>query len=141
MNHLSDPTAPIKATCHCGAITVTAPGHPDKPLNECQCTLCRRYAVAWAYYNTTEVQVDIKPGASMGKYSWGFNSASFDWCNGCGCLMFWWPLEVPEGGKMMGLNTRMVEPDALKGVSRVVEYEGLFQELPQGCGSSGKEGA
>lgn len=126
LNNLSDCKAPLKATCHCGAITITAPGHPEKPINECQCSVCRRYSAAWAYYNTNSVRVEIKDGASMSKYSWGSLTASFDWCDGCGCLMFWWPLEVPEGGKQMGLNTRMVEPDALRGITRQITYEELF---------------
>lgn len=139
MNTLSNPKAPLKATCHCGAITVTAPGHPKKPINDCQCTLCRRYAAAWAYYTPSEVKVDIKPGASMNKYSWGFNSASFDWCNACGCLMFWWPLEEPaEGTGMMGLNTRMVDPETVRGVDRVVDFEALFRGLPEGCKMGGQ---
>lgn len=130
LNNLSDPRAPIKATCHCGNITVTAPGHPEKEINKCECTICRRYGAEWAYYNTNEVKVEINEGASMGKYCWGFKEASFDWCNNCGCLMFWWPLNVPEGGDIMGLNSRMMEPNAIKGVARRMSFGALFTEVP-----------
>ena len=131
MNHLSDPKAPIKATCHCGAITVTAPGHPKNPINECQCTICRRYGAAWAYYDPADVKVEIKEGASMGKYCWGSKGATFDWCNGCGSLMYWWPVKVPEEGAQMGLNSRMMEPDAIRGVTRIVSFEELFEVVPE----------
>ncbi|KIW32836.1 hypothetical protein, variant [Cladophialophora immunda] len=79
------PDTPITATCHCGGITVTAPRRPAY-VNECQCTLCRRYAVAWAYYDPAEVKVDIKEGAATTKYIWGDRDHSFDFCSKCGCI-------------------------------------------------------
>lgn len=79
------PDTPIKATCHCGGISITAPRRPAY-VNECQCTLCRRYAVAWAYYDPAEVKVDIKEGAATAKYIWGDRDLSFDFCTKCGCM-------------------------------------------------------
>lgn len=134
MNTLSNPTAPIKATCHCGAITVTVPGHPNQPINDCQCTICRRYGAAWAYYNPSTVNIEVQDGASLGKYVWGDRTASFNWCQRCGCLMFWAAEEGHDRGEM-GVNSRMMEPDAVRGVNRKVDYGALFEPV------GGAEGA
>ncbi len=79
----SDP--PIKGTCHCGAISITVPRRPDF-INECQCTICRRYAAAWGYYKPTEVKIEIKDGAAASKYIWGDAEISFNFCDKCGCM-------------------------------------------------------
>ena len=108
----------VKATCHCGAITVEVPRKPDY-INECQCSICRRYGAAWAYYYTPEVNVIKKEGASTKKYIWGDREIEFHFCNECGCIVFWWPHEEsdnqPDG---VGVNTRMMEPDLLEGIER-----------------------
>ncbi|KIW32835.1 uncharacterized protein PV07_04352 [Cladophialophora immunda] len=118
------PDTPITATCHCGGITVTAPRRPAY-VNECQCTLCRRYAVAWAYYDPAEVKVDIKEGAATTKYIWGDRDHSFDFCSKCGCMCYWWPVKA-QTTPMMGLNTRLVDPDEMRWVTRKIDYDQLF---------------
>ena len=75
----------LRSTCHCGAITVILPRHPEE-INECQCTICRRYAAAWGYYKVDEVKFDIKEGAKLSKYVWGDKEKSFDSCATCGCV-------------------------------------------------------
>ena len=128
MEKLSPPKQPIRATCHCTAITITAPGHPEKPINECQCTLCRRYGAEWAYYNTNDVKIEKKDGASFRKYSYGNNpSADFCFCETCGCMMMWCPFEVPQAGAEMGLNSRMMDPDAVKGVNKIKCFDDLYK--------------
>ena len=113
---------PIKATCHCGAIAVTVPGKPEKSINECQCTICRRYAAAWAYYSTKTAKVEIREGASAKTYIWGDKEIEFTWCDHCGCVVYWYPIalcELPDGGMKIGVNTRMMEPEAMKGVGSI----------------------
>lgn len=140
MNTLSDPKAPIKASCHCGAVTVTTPGHPQDPINVCQCTICRRYGAEWAYYYTDDVKVEIQQGASTGKYIWGWKAASFEWCTRCGCLVYWWPTaDRSDESKGMGVNSRMMGPDALRGVNRVECYDDLFRPSPGTKGAEGQE--
>lgn len=75
----------LKSTCHCGNITVIVPRLPEE-INECQCSICRRYAAAWGYYKVDEVKFDIKEGAKVLKYAWGDKERSFNFCENCGCV-------------------------------------------------------
>lgn len=75
----------LKATCHCGAIALTVPRPPEE-INECQCTICRRYAAAWGYYTVNEVKFDLKEGAKLSQYIWGDKESSFNFCQNCGCV-------------------------------------------------------
>jgi hypothetical protein len=78
---MAEQTSSIKATCHCGAITVTVPRLPEF-LNECKCTVCRGWGVAWGYYQTSEVKIDAAEGAKK-HYSWGDKHIQFVGCDTC----------------------------------------------------------
>lgn len=78
-------TTPIRSTCHCGAITVTVQRLPEY-INACQCTICRRYGAAWAYYHPDSVKIETKPGAITKQYIWGDRWVSFNFCDNCGCV-------------------------------------------------------
>ena len=56
MSKTKDP--PATATCHRKAISITVPHLPEY-LNACQCSICRRYSAAWAYYKGNEVKIKI----------------------------------------------------------------------------------
>ncbi|KAI9837234.1 MAG: hypothetical protein M1819_000308 [Sarea resinae] len=114
----------IRSSCHCGAITVTVPRLPEC-VYLCQCTICRRYGAAWGYYHPDEVQIDTKPNAVTKQYVWGDRDLSFNFCDNCGCVCYWWPIRPPptDGGEyQMGLNTNNVDPELLKLVDRKFEY-------------------
>jgi hypothetical protein len=38
----------LRGSCHCGAVSWTLAGDPGR-ATICNCTLCRRYGVLWAY--------------------------------------------------------------------------------------------
>ena len=79
---------PIKASCHCGDIVLTAP-HKPKELNECQCTICYRYGAVWAYYSTNGIKFDNRPDASTKKYIWGIYALfNIDRKNDIGVIFF-----------------------------------------------------
>ncbi|KAL9078858.1 MAG: hypothetical protein Q9157_002228 [Trypethelium eluteriae] len=102
----------LKSTCHCGAITVIVPHQPEE-INECQCTICRRYAAAWAYYKVNEVKFDMKEGAKLSR-------------------CYWWPFEEkkPDGGAAdFGVNTRNMDPMELLYVNRKIDKAWLFQPI------------
>ncbi|PCG93807.1 Glutathione-dependent formaldehyde-activating enzyme/centromere protein V [Penicillium occitanis (nom. inval.)] len=122
---------PLKSTCHCGAITVIVPRQPEE-INECQCTICRRYAAAWGYYKVDEVKFEIKEGAKLNKYVWGDKEKSFDSCANCGCVCYWWPFELknPDGtAAQFGLNTRNMDPLEIYHVNRKIERAWLFEPI------------
>ncbi|KAJ5623488.1 hypothetical protein N7490_012093 [Penicillium lividum] len=109
---------PLKSTCHCGAITVTVPHQPTE-INECQCTICRRYAAAWAYYKVNEIKIDIKEGAKLSQ-------------------CYWWPFEEkkPDGGVAeFGVNTRNMDPMEILHVNRKIDNSWLFRSLDDKTGA------
>lgn len=106
----------IDATCHCGAVRVTVPG-PPLEVADCNCSICRRYGVLWAYYPQAAVRVIAEAGATDG-YAWGERVLRFVRCATCGCLMFWERI-VPVDGSKMGVNARNFALDALAATPRV----------------------
>lgn len=117
-----DMSADLKATCHCGAITVLVPHKPDY-INDCQCSICRRYAAAWAYYSPSSVEIIVREGGATKKYIWGDREIEFHFCDHCGCIVYWWPC-AGQPAVQMGVNSRMMEPGLLAGIERREEEPG-----------------
>jgi hypothetical protein len=46
----------IKASCHCGTVRLEIDA-PLTEVTECNCSICRRYGVLWAYYTPDRVRV------------------------------------------------------------------------------------
>jgi hypothetical protein len=54
----------IEGSCHCGAVTWTFAGEPDGATT-CNCTVCRRYGVLWAYdFENEGIHVSRRAGTS-----------------------------------------------------------------------------
>jgi hypothetical protein len=102
----------LTATCHCGAVRVTVPGKPPT-VTDCNCSICRRYGVLWAYYDAAAVRVEAKPEA-LHRYSWGRKSQYFVRCATCGCVMCW-QLISPNPDRT-GVNARNFEPEVLRSI-------------------------
>ena len=94
------------ASCHCGLVRVEVESTPEY-LNECHCSICRRYAVRWAYYQEDQVRIRCEPGATE-TYIWGDRMIAFHRCRACGCVTHWKDLDPNE--KRMGINARLMEP-------------------------------
>jgi hypothetical protein len=109
----------LTATCHCGAVRVTVPRKP-RTVTDCNCSICRRYGVLWAYYDAAAVRVEAKPEA-LHRYSWGRKSQYFVRCATCGCVMCW-QLISPNPDRT-GVNARNFEPEVLRTI-RVVPLDG-----------------
>ena len=110
----------LSASCHCGAVRVDVPRRP-KSITNCNCSICRRYGVLWAYYKADDVRVTAEPGATQ-DYSWGDKQLKFVRCAGCGCVMAWEPIERNSASRM-GVNARNFEPEAL-GPVRIRRLDG-----------------
>ena len=100
----------LTATCHCGDVRVDVPVVPSV-VADCNCSICRRYGVLWAYYPQASVTVHAAPGATDG-YVWGRNVLRFVRCKRCGCVMLWERV-VPVAGSKMGINARNFDPAEL----------------------------
>ena len=45
----------VSASCHCGSVRLEVDAPPSE-VTECNCSLCRRYGVLWAYYPPHQVR-------------------------------------------------------------------------------------
>jgi len=100
----------IEASCHCGAVRLEIASTPDS-VTDCNCSICRRYGVLWAYYSPKQVRI-IPPSGATDTYVWDDRSIEFHRCKHCGCVTHWAAIDAnPE---RMGINARMMHPDILK---------------------------
>jgi hypothetical protein len=127
----------LTATCHCGSITITIPT-PPAYINECQCSICYRYGAGWAYYPREEVKISAIASSGVDKpndqliQSYvrtdedGDGGISFNWCGHCGCMTHWastGKVNYNRPVEKMGVNTRMLPKETLKGVERRITYK------------------
>ena len=96
----------IRATCHCGNVSIELPTKPES-ITSCNCSVCGRFGAMWAYYDQSEVSIQVDTG--MATYRRGDKELDFGRCHTCGCLMYWIGNENSQGTRM-GINTRMIVP-------------------------------
>jgi hypothetical protein len=96
----------IEGSCHCGAVTLAVESAPVQ-VTDCNCSICRRYGVLWAYYSPKQVQVT---GATQ-TYEWDDKSLKFHRCTVCGCVTHWSPNDPARD--RMGVNARLLAPEVL----------------------------
>jgi hypothetical protein len=99
----------IKATCHCGAVSLEIEAPPTE-ITECNCSICHRYGVLWAYYPLAQVRL-IPPGIRTDIYMWDDRSIEFHRCRTCGCVTHWSAVDPLRD--RTGVNARMMPPEAL----------------------------
>jgi hypothetical protein len=109
----------IEASCHCGAVRLAIARAPDT-VTDCNCSICRRYGVLWAYYPTAEVSVAAPDGGTE-TYLWGERKIGFNRCRACGCVTHWSATDPAED--RVGVNARLMEP-AILGAARVRRLDG-----------------
>jgi len=113
----------IEASCHCGAVKLTIAA-PLAEVTECNCSICRRYGVLWAYYSPT--QVSFAPGnGPTDLYMWDDRSIEFHRCRTCGCVTHW--AAVDPNRDRMGINARLVDLAVLT-KARVRHLDGAVTE-------------
>ena len=96
----------IRSSCDCGAVVLEIAQAPTE-VADCNCTICRRYGVLWAYYPTK----DVKVTGPTDTYLRGKRMTEFHRCKVCGCLTHW--AAVDRTHPRMGVNARMMEPEIL----------------------------
>lgn len=123
-----DATNVLEGSCHCGATRWTFAGLPTD-ATACNCTICRRYGVLWAYDFENE---RIRVTGSTKVYVRG-NAIGFHFCPECGCVAYWRALDPGEDGRRrIAVNLRLAEPDAVADIP-IDHFEGLvsFDDLPR----------
>jgi hypothetical protein len=118
----------IQGTCHCGAVGLPV----EPPVNGatvCNCTVCRRYGVLWAYdYEGHGIAVS----GNTQSYVRG-KAIEFHFCPTCGCVAFWRAQQTgADGRRRIAVNLRLAEPDAVAGIP-IDRFDGLdtFEDLPR----------
>jgi hypothetical protein len=95
-------------TCHCGAVRITV-DTPPAEVTDCNCSICRRYGVLWAYYVRQQVHVPFLSATDT--YRWGRKAIDFHRCKTCGCITHWTLVDTTRD--RMGVNARLFEPAVL----------------------------
>lgn len=117
----------IEGSCHCGAVRWRFDGVPDG-ATACNCTVCRRYGVLWAYDFENE---GIHVSGTTQMYIRG-RMIEFHFCPTCGCVAYWRSL-IPEGNRRrIAVNLRLTEPEAVADIP-IDHFDGLktFDDLPR----------
>lgn len=118
----------IEGSCHCGAVHWRFDGIPES-ATICNCTVCRRYGVLWAYDNEGE---GIHVSGPTKAYIHG-KRIGFHFCVTCGCMAYWRALETnPAGQRRIAVNLRLAEPDVVAGIP-IDRFDGFdtFEDLPR----------
>ncbi len=94
----------IRAACHCTAVRLEIEAAPSW-VNDCNCTLCRRYGALWAYYEPGEVKL-VQGEGTTDTYLWDSKMLAFHRCRACGCVTHFEALvDTPF---ICGVNARMM---------------------------------
>ena len=109
----------IEASCHCGAIRLEIAEAPTV-VTDCNCSICRRYGVLWAYYSPAQVRMTPAEGGTD-VYMRSERSIEFHRCKTCGCVTHW---SAPDKTRdRMGVNARLMDPD-VRAEARVRRLDG-----------------
>jgi hypothetical protein len=121
----------LSGACHCGALKWTLEGDPGS-ITACNCTLCRRYGVLWAYDYEDE-RIKIFGPSSTYHRSGKDPSLEIHFCPTCGCVLCWRGLRLDKDGRRrIAVNVRLAEPEAV-GHLLIDHFDGLdkFDDLPR----------
>lgn len=98
----------IEASCHCSHVKMEIARTPTR-VTDCNCSICRRYGVLWAYYAPSRVR--FTGGKASAVYKWGDKRLEFHHCPKCFCLTHW--ASVDQARNRMGVNARLMPPEIL----------------------------
>ena len=94
----------MEGSCHSGAVTWRLAGVPES-ATACNCTVCRRYGVLWAYDHEGE---GIHVAGPTQAYVRG-KAIEFHFCPTCGCVAFWRARQLQDDGRRR-IEVRWTKP-------------------------------
>jgi hypothetical protein len=118
----------IQGACHCSAVAWRFDGMPAS-ATACNCTICRRYGVLWAYDFEGEA---IHVSGPTTAYVPG-KAIEFHFCPRCGCVAYWRSRNAGDDGRRrIAVNLRLTEPGPVAGIP-IDHFDGLvsFDDLPR----------
>lgn len=95
-----------QASCHCGTVSIRLSSKPSE-IFECNCSICRRLGVLWAYYHCDDVVFEKGERATR-VYAWSKKTLEFHRCSVCGCTTHWIAAD-PTFRERMGINARLID--------------------------------
>ena len=116
-------------TCHCGAVRIVVRRTP-RSVTSCNCSICRRYAALWAYYQPGSVRIEA-PRDGLATYSWNRRIRTYFRCKECGCITHYARSDGRPGGTV-AINVRMFDHDVLDKI-RVRNFDGAHTWKYQGA--------
>lgn len=120
----------LKGSCHCGDTGWTLQDIPES-ATVCNCSVCRRYGVLWAY---GYVNHDIFTAGETTVYRRSDSgNIDFHFCAKCGCVTHYIRTNAgPDGRHRTAVNLRLTDPAAISDLP-VEHFDGLntYQELPR----------
>ena len=120
----------MQGTCHCGRVTWTLGTEPES-ATACNCTICRRYGVLWAY---GYIGHDIHASGETTTYRRADGGAiDFHFCPHCGCVTHYVATRPGDDGRhWTAVNLRMTDPAPI-GHLPIDHFDGLdsFDDLPR----------
>lgn len=126
---MSDATT-IHGACHCGALTWACDGVPaDATI--CNCTVCHRYGVLWAYDYDGE---GIRVAGPTTAYRSGDGDIGFHFCPTCGGLGYWRASHPDrDGRRRIAINLRLAVDPAEVAAIPLRRHDGLndHTDLPR----------
>jgi hypothetical protein len=122
----------LKGTCHCGAAGWTLDQTPEAATT-CNCTICRRYGVIWAYgYIGHNIQTTGQTNTYRRSAS-GDGDIDFHFCATCGCVTHYVATTTNEDSRYWtAVNLRMSDPVPINDIP-INHFEGheSFKDLPR----------
>ncbi|EAR07817.1 hypothetical protein MED297_05214 [Reinekea sp. MED297] len=107
-NAMTDTTQTFCGQCHCGNIQFEA-DHEPATLTECNCSLCHRYGVRWAYFKHRKVRITVRDRPTE-TYCWGDRMIRFHHCPTCGCVTHYTGVtDTPDPDERVALNARLAD--------------------------------
>jgi hypothetical protein len=110
----------IKAKCHCGTVELFFEELPDT-YTICNCSICRRYAVKWIYFTSSEVSIKKKMPTT--EYIWGDKMIAFHHCPTCGCVSHYTGVDDSELNRV-AINANLLEHPQLLDKLTVRKFNG-----------------
>ena len=119
----------LKGTCHCGASGWTMEGEPGV-VTACNCTLCGRYGVLWAYEYENERIRHFVPSQLYIRADYPDPKIEILSCPTCANVLAWRGLHVnEEGRRRAAVNIRLAPAEAVADLA-IEHLDGLHTEEP-----------